>query len=564
MTPLARMRNSRNEWKRKNGEKRKIINKMKRQAAALKEQIEKKTNEYLSCQAELLSKKNPNRDPFKDLEEEIKKLDKQIQKERKEQQQYDENLRQLEQENDTLRREKDALQQENEKLKKMHNSTGLLEEEPITKLFVQALCVYLVTTCGISFRAIPKVLQGLIDVGLLKPQFWIPHFTSIVNWTTRVGIYLLSQVKPIEEEWIAIIDLSVDKGTRKTIVILRVLLSALESRGKAITLDDSEVIFMKTVESSTGEVIAECLEEAFSVAGRPIAIIKDGGSDLKKGTTLYSEKNSCKISLAILADLGHIVANALKAEFAKLSSFKRLMTLIYGGAKRICQTEAAIFLPPQLRSKGRFQSISRIAAWCLWILDLMAVPGQTQHDSIVAVLRKAFPKVPCLRLFIEKFAMTCTVVNKLQMLLKNQGLNQETYQAGLAILAELPETSHTRKTLTEWMNKHIRLHCLMSIGQTPLLISSDVIESLIGQLKLVLARSPTGELTRLTYMLPTLCGNLTIGSIMHALKETTHDDLTVKGSNVIPITLLQKRRRLHHLLKQQVMVPKMSQIILTS
>jgi hypothetical protein len=32
---------------------------------------------------------------------------------------------------------------------------------------------------------------------------WIPHFSSIINWTYRIGKGLLNEVKKIDKEWIA-------------------------------------------------------------------------------------------------------------------------------------------------------------------------------------------------------------------------------------------------------------------------------------------------------------------------------------------------------------------------
>ncbi len=128
------------------------------------------------------------------------------------------------------------------------------------------------------------------------------HFTTIINWTLWLSTYLLSRVKSIDEPWIAIMDTSIDLDTRKAIVILRVRLSALQERGRAVKLRDCQVIFLKIVEnSSTGAVIADCLERAFKASSRPIAILKDSGSDLKKGVLI----------------LGHFIANALQAEFGK-------------------------------------------------------------------------------------------------------------------------------------------------------------------------------------------------------------------------------------------------------
>jgi hypothetical protein len=58
----------------------------------------------------------------------------------------------------------------------------------------------------------------------------VPHFTSVINWTMRLGLALLQGVGPIDEPWIALVDMSIDLAVKKVMVVLRVPLSALAKR----------------------------------------------------------------------------------------------------------------------------------------------------------------------------------------------------------------------------------------------------------------------------------------------------------------------------------------------
>jgi hypothetical protein len=558
MSPLARMRKSRDAWKMKNGIKRRKMNQLKRTVSAQVEQIEGKDKEIerlsgllTGATSSTLESSSPN---IEEIRRRLKELEEETRRQREECERYKEELERLEKDNDRQEQEIERLHEELESKKAMVSFGGGLS--------VQVLCVFLVITCGIPFRSVPKILGALVNLGILGP-LCLPHFTSVINWVLRVGVDLLRRVHPIDEPWIAIMDTSIDVGIRKAIVILRVRLSALKERGSAITLQDCQIIFLKIVESCTGEVISECLETAFKAVGKPVAILKDGGKDLNKGTLIYRKQYHCKTAIGVIEDLGHFIANALKAEFAKAVGFKRLLALVYGGQKRLRQTNAAAFVPPKLRTKGRFQGISRLAEWALWILDIMAVQGQVTGDSTVATLRRGFPKLPRLRSFIEKFALTCKVMNELQELLKNKGLNQETYRGALSILQQLPESSHTRQEVQTWLTRHLGLQCRMSMAQTPLLVSSDAIESLMGRLKAVLGRSSMGELNRMTLALPTFCGQLTPEEIAKSLEQTSQVDLWKTEKDVIPPTLLQQRRSNQHFLKLKKEVPKTSPLKMT-
>jgi hypothetical protein len=85
----------------------------------------------------------------------------------------------------------------------------------------------------------------------------------------RLGLGLLKQVKPISTPWLAIIDHSIDIGTKKALVVLRVNVAALSQRGAAIQLEDCECIGLKVCERVNGESIARDLEEIFNQAGKP-------------------------------------------------------------------------------------------------------------------------------------------------------------------------------------------------------------------------------------------------------------------------------------------------------
>jgi len=149
---------------------------------------------------------------------------------------------------------------------------------------------------------------------------WVPHFTSVINWSLRLGLGLLAQVQTNTKPWVAIIDHSIDIGTKKALVVLRVEVDALSKRGAAIRLEDCECVGLTVSEKVTGDTIFPELEEIFSRAGNPVAIIKDRDATLNKGVRLWSEQQ--KPPVPTIDDIGHTIATALKAQFEKLDIYK--------------------------------------------------------------------------------------------------------------------------------------------------------------------------------------------------------------------------------------------------
>ncbi len=88
----------------------------------------------------------------------------------------------------------------------------------------RALCVLIIVSTMIPFRAVPKILN------ILSGSDWIPHFTSVLNWTLRVGLALLKRVGKVVYPWIAIIDYSLAIGRNKVLVVLRVPLTLTEGK----------------------------------------------------------------------------------------------------------------------------------------------------------------------------------------------------------------------------------------------------------------------------------------------------------------------------------------------
>lgn len=185
---------------------------------------------------------------------------------------------------------------------------------------VRTLCIMLVLQAVVSIRQVPRILN-LFHTETPLALGWIPHFTSVINWTLRLGLGMLKQVSPISEPWLAIRDHSIDIGTKKALVVLRVTMDALERKSKAIQLTDCECIGVKVCEKVDGKSISMELEEIFTHAGTPNAIIKDCESSLQKGVRLWS-KNS-DTTVAVIEDIGHVMANALKAQFEETTNYKR-------------------------------------------------------------------------------------------------------------------------------------------------------------------------------------------------------------------------------------------------
>lgn len=398
------------------------------------------------------------------------------------------------------------------------------------------MCVLLVLQAVVSFRSVPRILR-LFQTHARAGDGWVPHFTSALNWSLRIGLGLLQQVAPLELPWMAIIDHSIDVGTKKALVVLRVPLAALARRGAALRLEDCQCIGLVVAETVNGETVARQLEAIFARAGVPTAITKDGDATLNKGVRLWMDQ--AQTTVAVIEDIGHVMASALKAQFEPTEPYQRFTTLATKGAKALRQTDLAFLVPPKLRSKGRFLSIGKLARWGEKMLEVMAVTGRAKKGSPLARLRVALPGLRRLRPFITTFATTAMTVSQLMEILKNQGLDPHTGAQCRELAEHLPADARVKQRFCLWLDHHSAIQ--RQLTDLPLIVSSDIVESLFGHFKHILERSPQADMNRTTLLLPALCGNLDQAALANALAHASHGDLVAWENEQIPYTQRKKR-----------------------
>src|SRR5919108_4087537 len=144
---------------------------------------------------------------------------------------------------------------------------------------------------------------------------------------------------------------------------------------------------------------------------------RTGGGDLSKGVALWKERAG-KPAVWTIDALGHVLANALKAQFDPTRAFQRFVAIIHRGAARLRPTPRAFLMPPKLRTQGRFQGITRLGQWAEQILKALAGSGCAQDDSLRAKLCFAMTGLASLRPFIERFALTAHRVAEVLTILK--------------------------------------------------------------------------------------------------------------------------------------------------
>ena len=173
----------------------------------------------------------------------------------------------------------------------------------------------------------------------------------------------------------------------------------------------------------------------------------------------------------------------------------------------------------------------------------MGGPGRVHKESPAADLRRMMGGLASLHYPLDKLLKFANATSAIMKILKCKGLNQSSYRETRSILEQLPPRSLVRKRLKAWLNTHLAIQSRLSIAQTPLPVSSDVIESLFGSYKNFLARNTKAEFNHLVLAIPAMCGHTAIDDIIESQQAVSHKRYLEWVEKNIGTTAMMQRRK---------------------
>ena len=154
-------------------------------------------------------------------------------------------------------------------------------------------------------------------------------------WAMRLGYYELTRPKEKADNWVWIVDHSIQLSHEKCLVIVGFRLSDFVDKRRTLEHQDLSLISLDIVKQSNGAIVCEQLQEAAKKTGAPRAIIHDHGSELKAGVSPFQIQHHETQSIY---DVKHKVALEIKhslEEDSQWEAFNKTASTIY---KRLQQT----------------------------------------------------------------------------------------------------------------------------------------------------------------------------------------------------------------------------------
>jgi hypothetical protein len=421
-------------------------------------------------------------------------------------------LRYHKKENKRIKKERDAYRRAWRDTKKeldelKQRNTALAACDKTTTVF---LALQLFVVARIGFRAISRVL-GVLASQLGLAQAPCPQ--TIINWVTRLAIARMKEdrfgvdpdtgMQRFSQGFILLLDATIGFGQGKIMTVLALDARHYACNAGAPSLQHVSCVAVSVADTWTGESIAALLQRVIATIGRPVAYLKDGGTDLGKAVRLLQEKGLGGVSID---DLSHVVANLVKHAYRAHPMFDIFLSTCGKVSSMLKQSVLACLAPPKVSTKARFMNLHRLVKWAARVLQ-QSPRGRAANGSLLQKLRERLDRLPQCRAFINAFLQDVEPILECQALLKTKGLSQDSANECWPMIERIP-TPSIRRGLTDWIEKQLAIASLLGLCETGMPISSDTIESLFGVAK----THGTGEIkdaNRIAPRIPVLCGPLT-------------------------------------------------------
>ena len=224
----------------------------------------------------------------------------------------------------------------------------------------------------ISFETLPE-LKG----------YRAPSFTTIKRWAQQVGYYKLKRIKAIANDWMVIIDASIQMGEKKCVVILGCRRTNLP-RNRALMLKDLEILSMVIVSSLNGKVVTEMLRNVALAIGKIVAICSDRGSEILRGVRDFQIISP---ETRHIGDTAHRVSNLLEATLENATRWKEFREQVTLARRKMQHSLIPGALPPSPRAKARYMNVDSLIKWAADMLILLD-HGVTNPGLDIDELRK--------------------------------------------------------------------------------------------------------------------------------------------------------------------------------
>lgn len=387
-------------------------------------------------------------------------------------------------------------------------------------------CITLVTSSGVSFRAVSKIFVNLnlylhLNVGT-------PSHTTVLNWTKKQGIsHFRDNEFYNQEKWVLIVDESIQFGNKKLLLILAVPEERCK-KGKALSYVDLTPLVLKVSASWKSENIVSEIRQY--IDSKQIAYcVSDNGSNL---TCAFNSLN-CKHIMDINHKFSLIIqsvfeSNCLFNDYTKALSLFRAQKSV---------SKIARIVSPNQRIMSRFMNLTPLFEWGMKMIILLDNNQLTQEEQTALSFLKPY------RAFIFDTYQILTGLNKMQKFLKNNGFNNKNAKVAMRLFSDM-NSDNALKIKRQLKDYFVDLSSKTKESET-LCCSSDIIESCFSRYKRIVKGNKSVGISDLSLCIAAMMGENSLEKTKHSMETIKTKQLKEWKTKNISKTLFAEKSELN-------------------
>lgn len=396
----------------------------------------------------------------------------------------------------------------------------------------------LILNGAIGFRACSAIVRLLQP---FLPQIdGVPVPNTIQWWLLRMGLYEVQRPKERADDWIVMVDHTLQLGARKCLLIVGIRRSEWEQLTGPLEHKHLTMLALEPVEKSYGELVDRQLQNVADKVGVPLAILSDEGSDLTNGAALFMKRHP---HTHVLNDIAHKAAVALKHELLKDPRWGNFLKHCGQTQPRVKQTELGQLAPPTLKVKARYMNLGPLIGWGAKMLHLVSTtPAERPEKLDLSRLEEKFGWIRDFREALVDWTDVHRVINTVLDYARIEGYHA---QASAELRQQLGLVTHTaagQRVANSLINVVEQQSRSVKPGES-LPASSEVLESLIGKGKRLQGQHSRGGFTKMILGMAASVATLTCEHVRDALETIRTIDLVEWCDEHLGPSLTAQRRQ---------------------
>jgi hypothetical protein len=387
------------------------------------------------------------------------------------------------------------------------------------------------------------LLSTFLNIDLTTPSWYSGRI-----WLLRLGYYKLTRPKVIADDWIWIVDHSVQWGKEKCLAILGIRQSQLPAAETILCHEDVEPLALFPVTKSNGDVVYAQLQETISKTGVPKQIISDHGTDVKSGIERFCQKFTDTV---FVYDITHKAATILKRELSTEEKWNEFTRLTTSTGKQVQQTQLAAIAPPNQRSKARYMNVEPLIKWGLDKLCLLDNPAgfsclECTRDHITQKLGW----LTDFRRDLEEWKELIHIIKEAETFIKFQGIYRNCHIDLMMLPTFKAKTLRAMRIKTEMLN-FVEQESKKASKDERLLGTSEIIESVFGKMKRLEHDQAKSGFTVFILSLAAIVSKTTTEIVHEALETVPTKKIHEWFKNNIGKSVQAKRMQVNNWVKDQ-------------